>query len=167
MRQDGGLQQVQTATGPLCLRSARSCSTSASQGGGNAQAIKGPVGTGTTGTGEARPGARKARPARKPAERAAGKAADSAARKAPDSAAGTGPDVSSSLDASPTPDVSFVSSVPSSLQAPIFLSLSTSCHLFKSLHLVTYVAHFHLPSCLALFPQVAVWPMRKREWRRF
>lgn len=153
MRQDGGLQQVQTATGPLCLRSARSRSTSASEGRPNAQARKGPVGSGATGTGEASPGASKARPARKPAERAAGKAADSAARNAPDSAAGTGPDVSLSLDASPT--LISLSSLPSRrrskppyLPKPRYLCLFTFRHFFKSRHIVTCLAHFHVPSCL-------------------
>lgn len=175
MRQDGGLQQVQTATGPLCLRSARSRSTSASEGRPNAQARKGPVGSGATGTGEASPGASKARPARKPAERAAGKAADSAARNAPDSAAGTGPDVSLSLDASPNPDISFVSSVSPSLQAPI----SPQTPISLSLHVPSFLQvppSSYMPCpfpCPVLpgrdvLPQVEVWPMPEREhrWRR-
>lgn len=163
LRQVGGNQQVQAATGPLCRRTSRSCSRSASQG-ADAQVRKGPVGSGTTGTGEASPGARNARPVRKAAERAARKAADSAARKIPDSAAGTGPNVSSSLDASPTSGISFLSSVPPSLQAPISLFFSprpvTSSSPVISL-LALPIAN--IPSRLAVLPRVEVWPMRESE----
>lgn len=126
LRQVGGNQQVQAATGPLCRRTSRSCSRSASQG-ADAQARKGPVGSGTTGTGEASPGARNARPVRKAAERAARKAADSAARKIPDSAAGTGPNVSSmSLQVSmPLQPLVSLSSLPSRrLSMPQYLCFS-------------------------------------------
>lgn len=166
LRQVGGNQQVQAATGPLCRRTSRSCSRSASQGAG-AQVRKGPVGSGTTGTGEASPGARNARPVRKAAERAARNAADSAARKIPDSAAGTGPNVSSSLDASPTSGISFLSSVPPSLQAPISLFFSprpvTSSSPVISLHALPIT---NVPSCLAVLPRVEVWPMRESKRSR-